>query len=100
LRAVGATRADVAAVILLEAAATGIAGGVIGILLSRGAALFLDWFARNHLPDFPFKPQSFFHFGLGHFALGMGVALLAALFGAFFPARAAARLDPAKALSE
>jgi putative ABC transport system permease protein len=100
LRAVGATRADVAAVILLEAAATGIAGGVIGILLSRGAALALDWFAKNHLPDFPFKPQSFFHFGLGHVALGLGVALLAALAGAFFPARAAARLDPAKALSE
>ena len=64
------------------------------------AALLLDWFAKNHLPDFPFKPQSFFHFGLGHLLLGMGVALLAALTGAFFPARAAARLDPAKALSE
>jgi putative ABC transport system permease protein len=100
LRAVGATRGDVAAVILLEAAATGIAGGILGILLSRGAALFLDWFAKNHLPDFPFKPQSFFHFGWGYVALGIGVALLAALFGAFFPARAAARLDPAKALSE
>jgi putative ABC transport system permease protein len=100
LRAVGATRGDVAAVILLEAAATGVAGGILGIALARSAAAVLDWFAKNHLPDFPFKPQSFFYFGLGHVALGVGVALLAALFGAFFPARAAARLDPAKALSE
>jgi ABC-type antimicrobial peptide transport system permease subunit len=29
----------------------------------------------------------------------MGVAILAALSGAFFPARAAARLDPARALT-
>jgi putative ABC transport system permease protein len=100
LRAVGATRGDVAAVILLEAAATGIAGGIFGIVLARTAAALLDWFAKTHLPDFPFKPQSFFHFGWGHVGLGVGVALLAALFGAFFPARAAARLDPAKALSE
>jgi ABC-type antimicrobial peptide transport system permease subunit len=100
LRAVGATRGDVAAVILLEAAATGIAGGILGVALARSAALLLDWFAKNHLPDFPFKPQSFFHFTAGHFALGVGVALLAALFGAFLPARAAARLDPAKALGE
>ena len=36
----------------------------------------------------------------GIFALGIGVALLAALLGAFLPARAAARLEPAKALTE
>jgi len=100
LRAVGATRADVAAVILLEAAATGLAGGVFGVLLARLAAFVLDWFAKNHLPDFPFKPQSFFHFTAGQFLLGLAVALLAALFGAFFPARAAARMDPAQALGE
>jgi ABC-type antimicrobial peptide transport system permease subunit len=100
LRAVGATRSDVAAVVLLEAAVTGLAGGILGVLLARAAAALLDWFARNHLPDFPFKPESFFHFSFPQIALGIGVALLAALFGAFFPARAAARLDPAKALGE
>jgi putative ABC transport system permease protein len=100
LRAVGATRADVAAVILFEAAATGLAGGIAGLLLARLAAAVLDWFAKNHLPDFPFKPQSFFHFTFGQLLLGLAVALLAALFGAFFPARAAARMDPAQALGE
>ena len=52
------------------------------------------------LPDFPFKPQTFFHFEAQHIGIGIGVALLAALLGAFFPARAAARLEPAKALTE
>src|SRR3954469_3117428 len=60
LRAVGAARSDVAAVVLVEAAATGLAGGVVGIALARAAALSLDSLARNHLPDFPFKPASFF----------------------------------------
>jgi putative ABC transport system permease protein len=100
LRAVGATRGDVAGVVLAEAAATGLAGGVLGIVLARLAALTLDYLARNHLPDFPFKPASFFAFHAGHVLLGLAVALLAALLGAFLPARAAARLDPAKALTE
>jgi putative ABC transport system permease protein len=100
LRAVGATRSDVAAVVLVEAAATGLAGGLLGIGLARGAAALLDWLASTGLPDFPFKPASFFDFHAGHLALGLGVALLAALLGAFLPARAAARLEPAKALTE
>ncbi|HZX94091.1 MAG TPA: ABC transporter permease [Myxococcales bacterium] len=100
LRAVGATRADVAAVVLAEAAAIGLAGGIAGVLLARAAALLLDRLAGRGLPDFPFKPETFFDFHAGHVAAGIGVALLAALLGAFFPARAAARLDPAKALTE
>ena len=100
LRAVGATRGDVAAVVLAEAAATGLAGGVLGVLLARTAAALLDRLARTGLPDFPFKPPTFFSFQAEHLALGVGVALLAALLGALIPARAAARLDPARALSE
>ncbi len=100
LRAVGATRGDVAAIVLVEAAATGLCGGVAGVLLARLAALLLDRLARTGLPDFPFKPTSFFAFQAAHVAVGLGVALLAALLGAFLPARAAARLDPAKALTE
>ena len=100
LRAVGATRGDVAAVVLAEAAATGLVGGVAGVLIARAVAALLDRLSKNHLPDFPFKPQSYFLFEPRHVALGLGVALLASLLGAFFPARAAARLDPAKALTE
>jgi ABC-type antimicrobial peptide transport system permease subunit len=100
LRAVGATRGDVAAVVLAEAAATGLAGGVLGVILARAAGALLDQIARTGLPEFPFKPTTFFTFHPEHLALGLGVALLAALLGAFLPARAAARLDPAKALTE
>jgi putative ABC transport system permease protein len=100
LRAVGATRTDVAAVVLAEAAATGLAGGIVGVALAWAAARTLDVLARTHLPDFPFKPASFFAFHAGHVVLGIAVALVASVLGAFLPARAAARLDPAKALTE
>jgi ABC-type antimicrobial peptide transport system permease subunit len=100
LRAVGATRGDVAAVVLAEAAATGLAGGVTGVVLARLVGLLLDGVAHTRLPDFPFKPHTFFHFDAAQVVLGIGVALLASLLGAFLPARAAARLDPAKALTE
>lgn len=100
LRAVGATRGDVAAVVLAEAAATGLAGGILGVVLARVVGLLLDRLAITGLPDFPFKPETFFNFRYTHLALGIGVALLAALLGAFLPARAAAKLDPAKALTE
>ena len=99
LRAVGATRGDVATLILAEAAVIGAAGGLCGVVLGRLAARAVDALATARLPEFPFKPDSFFHFGPGLYALGVLVALAAALLGAFFPARAAAALDPAKALS-
>src|SRR2546428_10407409 len=100
LRAVGATRGDVAAVVLAEAAATGLAGGVLGVILARIAAALLDRLARPRLPDFPFQPPPFFRFQAEHVPLRRGGALLAALLGALIPARAAARVDPAKALTE
>jgi ABC-type antimicrobial peptide transport system permease subunit len=100
LRAVGATRGDVAAVVLVEAAATGLAGGAAGVVLARATAALLDRMSRTGLPDFPFKPQTFFLFEGWHVVIGITVALIASLLGAFLPARAAARLDPAKALTE
>ena len=99
LRAVGATRRDVASLLLAEAAAIGLGGGVAGVLLGRICALVVDRLASRSLPDFPFKPASFFSFSPGLLLLGVAIAVFAALFGAFFPARAAAALDPAKALT-
>jgi putative ABC transport system permease protein len=100
MRAVGATRGDVATLILAEAAVTGLIGGALGVMLARLGGFFVDRIAHKGLPEFPFKPDTFFDFRGGHVLLGIAVALAAALAGAFFPARAAAALDPARALSE
>ena len=99
LRAVGAGQLDVQRLVLAEAAATGLLGGACGLLGALGAGLALDLLARTQLPDFPFKPSSFFAFAPWMFAAGLCVAVLAALAGAWLPARDAAAAEPARALA-
>ncbi len=70
----------------------------IGVM--RAGGLLVDRLAATSLPQFPFKPETFFDFRPTHVALGVLIAVAASLAGAFFPARAAAALDPARALSE
>src|SRR5207248_2688022 len=56
MRAVGATRGDVASLLVIEAVATGIAGGLLGVLLAFTGGWAVDALARTALPDFPFTP--------------------------------------------
>jgi hypothetical protein len=99
MRALGATRGDIASMVLGEAAAVGLAGAVLGTLAARGAALLVDHAAARYLPPFPFKPDTFFAFTgvLAGGALAFAVAF--ALCGALLPALRAARMDPARTLS-
>jgi len=98
LRAVGATSRDVALLVLGEATAVGLLGGTAGAALGRGAAALVDRAAASFLPAFPFKPESFFLFPPWLLAAAVGLGVLAALLGAYPPARRAARLDPARAI--
>ena len=98
LRAVGATASDVALLIVCEAMAIGLLGGAIGAALARGAALGLDTLATRYLPEFPFKPDSFFSFPWWVLAGAVALGVVASLVGAYPPARNAARLDPARAI--
>lgn len=98
LRALGATQRDLSSLLLMEAAAIGLAGGALGIVVARLAALVIDLGAARFVPDFPFKPESFFAFDAATIAIGLSASLLACLLGALLPARLAARVDPAAAL--
>lgn len=98
LRAVGASRNDVRALILTEAGTIGLIAGATGALLGFGAARAADLLSGN-LPDFPYKPDTFFAFPWWLWPTAVGFAALFCLFGAFFPANAAARLEPAEALT-
>ncbi|HEX9290203.1 MAG TPA: ABC transporter permease, partial [Anaeromyxobacteraceae bacterium] len=97
--AVGATAADVRALLIAEAGLTGLAGGAAGTLLARVAALAADAALRRVLPDLPFRPETVFAFPAWTWALGVAVAVLASVAGALAPAAAAARIDPARNLS-
>jgi hypothetical protein len=99
LEALGAAPADVRAIVLVEAAIVGLAGGLVGALLAWGAAMLADRGAARLLPDFPFRPETFFVFPPWLVVLGLAVPALAAVIGALAPAAAAARVDPARALS-
>ncbi len=99
-RAVGATSADMRAWMLGLSIVVGLAGGCIGLFVARIGAWITDWIAADKLPDFPFKPQTFFAFPLWLWAGGLGFAALFAFFGAFGPARRAAKVEPLAALSQ
>ena len=99
MRSVGASSRDVRALVLAEAAAIGLCGGAVGIVLARLAALVIDAASQRWVPDFPFKPDSYFAFGWMLLAGALGCSILACMLGAFLPARAAARLEPTEALT-
>jgi putative ABC transport system permease protein len=98
-RALGATAADMRTWILCLALLVGALAGAGGALAARLAAGLADWRAAVDLPDFPFKPDTFFAFPWWLWLLAVAFACLFALLGALGPAHKAARTDPAVALS-
>jgi len=99
LRAVGASRNDVRALILGEATLIGLFWGVTGAAAGFGASRGADAIAAR-LPDFPYKPETFFAFPTWLWFAAIGMSVSFCLVGAFFPANAAARQEPAAALTE
>jgi putative ABC transport system permease protein len=99
LRALGATRRDVRLLLVLEAAAIGAGATLLGLGLARAAAWGCDLVARTRLPDFPFKPDTWFVFGAATVLGVLGFGVVACVLAALRPAWRAAKDDPAAALS-
>jgi len=99
LRALGASRSDVRTMILGEALLIGLTGGVLGLLVGVGACLASDAILVGVLPDFPFKPESFFAYRWWLFAGAIACAVVFCWLGALLPSRRAARMDPVAALT-
>ena len=99
MRAVGASKSDVRALVLAEAATLGLIGGLVGTAVAVAAAVGIDQAAAHLLPQFPFKPDTFFQLpwfvGVG----GVSLGVLSSLAGAWLPSRAAAAIDPARTLA-
>lgn len=99
MRAVGASRAALFRLVLVEALLLGLLGGVIGTALALLAGSGLDVAAVRFVPEFPFKPETWFERPLWLMAGGVLLGVLAAVAGAFLPARHASRTDPVRVLA-
>ncbi len=98
-RALGATADDMTRWMWGLALTVGVTGGLAGVGVARGAAAVVDYFAAHKLPDFPFKPHTFFAFPAWLVLGALGFASAFALLGALGPARRAGKVDPAAALA-
>ncbi len=97
-RAMGATRGEMAVLVLLEAGIVGAAGGVLGSILGVLGGLGLERLLSSFAIGESFSPEALFAFPPWIFALTFGLVLSATLLGAFFPALMAAKTDPVQAL--
>ena len=100
LRAVGASRSDLLGMVLTQAAFLGVAGGIIGVIGALAVCAAADASAATLLPNFPFKPKSFFEMPLWLIAAALGAAVVAACLGALWPALRTARADVTAALAD
>ena len=98
-RAVGASAGDMRAWMLSLALVVGVTGGALGLAAVRLLAIGADVLAARKLPDFPFKPSTFFDFPWWLPLGAVGFAALFAVLGALGPARRAAKVSPASALA-
>jgi len=99
LRAVGARRGDIRVMILGEATLLGLVGGVLGITVGAAAAALVDYLSARYVPDFPFKPESFFIFDGSLLLIALFAAVAFCLIGAYVPATRAANMEPARAFT-
>ena len=100
MQTVGAARRDIRNLVLAEAGVIGILGGFFGttgaVLLAAG----VDRLSASRLPNFPFKPDTFFSHDWRIFAGGVALGIIAALAGAFLPSRQAAGTNPAQTVAQ
>lgn len=99
MRALGATRRDIALLVLAQSSAIGVLSSSVGLALAALAAWAANRLAATRLPPFPFKPEVWFAFTpaivWGVLAFGVGACVLSAI----VPALRASRTEPASALS-
>lgn len=99
LRALGGSKGHIRLLIMGEAASLGVVGGVMGVTVGWGVSRLVDWLSKQYVPDFPYKPESFFIFEPLTMGLAVVAAVLFCLIGAWLPASRAANMEPARAFT-
>lgn len=99
MRAVGATRGAIRALVLGEATVLGLIGGSTGVVVGWLATIGVDALFNRQVAEFPFKPDSLFAIEGWMILACVGVAVVFCWVGALLPAFRAGRIDPAAALA-
>jgi len=99
IRALGATKMDIRVLFLGESLLIGLTGGLLGNSAAYGLSRAADYLANRYIGDFPFQPETFFHFRPEWLLASALFAIFFSLVGAFFPANRAAGMDPARTLT-
>ena len=73
--------------------------GLAGLMCAVAAGAAADRLAASRVPDFPFKPDTFFDFSPSLLAVVLVLAVIACVVGALPPAFRAASGDPSEALA-
>lgn len=97
-RAVGASRIDIKFMVLAESAILGIISGITGTGVAWGIAKVVDYISNNYLPEFPFKPETYFDFPVWLIVLTISFGIIFSIIGAIGPAWKASRVDPVRSL--
>ncbi len=99
LRAVGATKGNIRYMIFFEASVAGLINGLTGVFAGYLFIRLTDYFAKSRIPDFPYKPDTFFEPNLYIFLVAIAFSVLFCAIGALLPSIRASRIDPAKAIT-
>jgi putative ABC transport system permease protein len=99
MRAIGAARSDIRRIIIGEAALVGAMAGAVGVALALVAGRVFDYISASYIPDFPYKPTTYFDFHPTLLLTAFGFAIGFCVIGASLPAHRAARTDPARVLT-
>lgn len=99
MRALGARRLHIQALILGESTVIAALSATAGLLLARAAAHLADFLLHNQVGHFPFKPDTLFSWPLWIVAAAFATALLFCWLGALLPTIRAGRIEPSQALS-
>ena len=100
MRAVGASRLDIARLVLSEASLVGLLGGIAGLTTARLSALLLERALFERIPELSAAvPEGIFDFSPALLFLSLAVSMVFALLGAIAPALLASRASPARVLA-
>jgi len=98
MKAIGGSDADVRGIFLVEAAAIGLAGGVVGIALGWTVGRAINIAANIYIEREGGTAATLFSMPWWLVASAIGFSILVSLMAGSYPAARAARLDPIRAL--